>query len=76
MARWSVRQGQSGSTQASGWDRSEAKFRNIVGQTQAGTATGLDVFPASLLKNRGPKRCLVFLECLSDMLETGQIPQD
>ncbi|KAH9384859.1 hypothetical protein HPB48_026888 [Haemaphysalis longicornis] len=55
---------------------SELELKNIFSHIQARTATGLDDFPARLLKKLGPQQCLALQEMLSDMLRTGTVTKE
>lgn len=53
-----------------------AELDHIIAGIEAGTASGLDGFPASDLKNLGPDQRRELRGILSRMLETGRIPKD
>ncbi|KAG0414752.1 hypothetical protein HPB47_008081 [Ixodes persulcatus] len=54
----------------------DALTMRLLTISEESTVTGVDRFPASLLKKLGPRQCLALRECFSEMQETGEILRD
>lgn len=54
----------------------ETEWKHVLQSIPTRTATGLDGFPATLLKLLGPKQCQALRDMFDTMLETGQVPEE